>query len=270
MKKTGVFLFVGLLFLVACHKVPITNRKQVKLLPNSTLNTMALDGYKDFLSKNTLSTNAEQTAMVKRAGDRISKAAERYFKAKGHAKYLANYKWEFNLVEDKNVNAWCMPGGKVVVYTGIMPVCKDEDGLAVVMGHEIAHAIANHGNERMSQGLAAQMGGLALSTAMASKPQATQNLFMQAYGAGAQVGALLPFSRLHESEADEIGLVLSTMAGYDPEAAVPFWGRMNALSNGQRPPEFLSTHPSPKTRMEKLKAVVPKAKLYAKKYGTAK
>lgn len=251
----------------ACKKVPITGRRQVKLLPNSTLNSMALSQYQQFLSTNQLSSNGSDVEMVRRVGKNIQTAVEKYFKAKGQSKYLAGYDWEFNLVEDPLVNAWCMPGGKVVVYTGLLPVAKTEDGLAVVMGHEIAHAIANHGNERMSQGLVAQTGGMALSVALQNKPQVTQEVFMQAYGIGANVGAILPFSRLHESEADELGLIFMAMAGYDPNEAVPFWERMGAASNGQAPPEFLSTHPSHTTRIKRLKDAIPKAKAYAKKYG---
>jgi predicted Zn-dependent protease len=267
MKKYLIALLSLTLIVTACKKVPITGRRQMKLLPNSTLNGMALTQYRDFLTKNPPSTNAQQTAMVREVGGKIQKAVTNYFKQKGELKYLAGYKWEFNLVDDPTVNAWCMPGGKVVVYSGLMPVAKDKDGLAVVMGHEIAHAIANHGNERMSQGLATQAGGAALSVAMSQKPAQTRDLFLQAYGVTAQVGAMLPFSRLHESEADELGLIFMAMAGYNPEAAVPFWQRMSQASNGQRPPEFLSTHPAPATRIAKLKAAIPKAKAYGKKYG---
>lgn len=255
------------LVLSACKKVPITGRKQVKLLPSSTLNSMSFTNYRDFLQSNRLSNNAEQTNMVKEVGKNIQNAVVKYFASQGQSKYLEGYSWEFNLVEDPLVNAWCMPGGKVVVYTGLLPVAKDRDGLAVVMGHEIAHAIANHGNERMSQGLVTQMGGIGLGVALSQKPQQTQQLFMGAYGVGTQVGALLPFSRLHESEADELGLIFMAMAGYKPEAAVPFWERMAAASGGGAPPEFLSTHPSHSTRIKRLKEAIPKAKAYASRYG---
>jgi predicted Zn-dependent protease len=170
-------------------------------------------------------------------------------------------------VEENTVNAWCMPGGKVVVYTGLLPVALNDDGLAVVMGHEIAHAIANHGNERMSQGLAAQAGGVALSVALSNKSPETQNLFLKAYGVGANVGAMLPFSRLHESEADEMGLILMAMAGYNPDEAIKFWERMDKATQGQAPPEFLSTHPAHSTRIQNLKKAIPKARAYATKYG---
>ena len=162
-----------------------------------------------------------------------------------------------NLVEDKQVNAWCMAGGKVVVYTGILPVAKDDAGLAVVLGHEIAHAIAEHGSERMSQGLIAELGGTALSTALAKKPEDTRNLWMTVYGVGAQYGALLPYSRVQESEADQLGLVFMTMAGYDPHVAIDFWERMAAQKGGQAPPELLSTHPADATRIARIKEAIP-------------
>lgn len=255
---------------LGCKKVPITGRRQMKLLPNSTLNTMAFSNYKEFLAKNKVSTDAANTQMVKEVGQNIKVAVTKYFNEKGHSKLLEGYAWEFNLVDDPAVNAWCMPGGKVVVYSGLLPVAQGKDGLAVVMGHEIAHAIANHGNERMSQGLITQMGGVALSTAISSKPKQTQNVFMNAYGVGANLGAILPFSRLHESEADRMGLIFMAMAGYDPEAAVPFWERMGQASGGAAPPELLSTHPSHSTRIKKLKANLPEAKAYGSRYGINK
>jgi predicted Zn-dependent protease len=202
--------------------------------------------------------------MVKRIGKKIQTAVETYFAEKKMSSHLNGYEWEFNLVQDDLVNAWCMPGGKVVVYTGILPVTKDETGLAVVMGHEVAHAVAGHGSERMSQGMMVQLGGMALDKALETKPEATKNIFMSAFGLGAQVGVLLPFSRLHESEADHLGLVFMAMAGYDPNKAVDFWQRM-AAGGGQKPPEFLSTHPSDETRINKIKKLLPKAMKYYKK-----
>jgi len=194
-----------------------------------------------------------------------------YYKAKGLEKELKNFAWEFNVVDDPNtVNAFCMPGGKVVVYTGILKVTQNEDALAVVLGHEIAHALANHGNERMSQGLVAQLGLASLDMALSQKPAQTRELLMTAAGAGAQVGLLLPFSRKHESEADEIGLYLMAMAGYNPAAAAPFWERMNKMGGGDRPPEFLSTHPDPSKRSERLKELQVKARAYARKYPSKK
>ena len=226
--------------------------------------SMSLQQYDQFLKENKLSTNQEQTQSVKRVGARIQEAVERYFAASGLSDHLKHYKWEFNLVEDKQVNAWCMPGGKVVVYTGLLPVARDDAGLAVVMGHEIAHAIAEHGNERMSQGLLMQMGGVALSTALSTQSAATQSLWMSVYGVGAQYGAIMPYSRLQESEADQLGLVFMTMAGYDPQEALGFWERMAAQKGGKGPPEFLSTHPSDATRMANIRRLIPEVK---QKYG---
>jgi len=254
-----------LLFLTACSTVPITGRSQLNLIPGSSMLSMSLQQYDQFLKENKLSTNQEQTQMVKRVGTKVQNAVERYFASSGLSEHLANYKWEFNLVEDKQVNAWCMPGGKVVVYTGILPVAKGEAGLAVVMGHEIAHAIAEHGNERMSQGLMAQMGGVALSTALSTQTAATQQLWMSVYGVGAQYGAILPYGRMQESEADHLGLIFMAMAGYDPNEAISFWQRMSAQKSGQAPPEFLSTHPSDTTRIENIRRLIPEAMKQYKK-----
>lgn len=258
-------LVIGL-FAAACATVPITGRKQGKLLPESELTAMSVTEYNNFLRQNKLSTNQQQTEMVRRVGNSIKQATERYYAKIGKSQQLTGYKWEFNLVESPEINAWCMPGGKVVIYTGILPVTQDEDGLAIVMGHEIAHALAHHGNERMTQGLLAQAGGMALSVALSQKPQQTQELFLQAYGVGAQVGALLPFSRLQESEADKIGLYIASLAGYNPDAAPGFWNRMIAAAKGNRPPEFLSTHPDPSRRAENLKNWSAEARAFAAKY----
>lgn len=248
---------------LSCSRVPITGRHQMKLLPNTTMLSMSYTSYGQFLKDNKLSTNAQQTAMVKNAGNRIKNAVEKYMKEHGMEKKLQGFEWEFNLVEDPTVNAWCMPGGKVVFYTGILPLCKDENGIAVVMGHEVAHAIANHGNERMSQGLAVQMGGIGLAIALHDKPAETQALFMGAYGIGTTVGAILPFSRLHESEADHMGIIFMAMAGYDPRKAPEFWERMAAMG-GSKPPEMLSTHPSDETRIRKLNEHMNEALTYYK------
>jgi predicted Zn-dependent protease len=200
--------------------------------------------------------------MVRRVGNDFRGAVEKYYAQIGRPNDLDGYQWEFNLIEDSLINAWCMPGGKVVVYTGILPVAEDETGLAVVMGHEIAHAIANHGNERMSQGLLATIGQVALSEALKEKPEETRNLFLTAYGAGAQVGVLLPFSRLHESEADHLGLIFMAMAGYNPQGAVDFWQRMANLKKSGGPPEFLSTHPSDDKRIDNIRQLIPEAMQY--------
>lgn len=250
--------------LSACATVPITGRQQLNIVPMSSMLSMSFQQYDQFLRENTLSTDAEKVAMVKRVGGRISRAVEQYFIANDLSGEVKNYSWEFNLVENDQVNAWCMPGGKVVFYTGILPLTRDENGLAVVMGHEIAHAVAKHGNERMSQGLLARFGGIALTEALRSKPAATQQLWMAVYGLGAQVGLILPYSRLHESEADRMGLIFMAMAGYDPNAAVGFWQRMATQKGGASPPEFLSTHPSDQKRIESIRALIPEAMQYYK------
>ena len=243
-------------FVSSCATVPITGRSQLSFIPDSTMLSMSLQEYDQFLQESTLSDDAESTAMVKDVGRRIQGAVEQYFTENNMAQELQNYAWEFNLVESDDVNAWCMPGGKVVVYTGILPLTQDETGLAVVMGHEIAHAVAKHGAERMSQELLVQMGGIGLSLALESQPEETQQLWMTVFGVGAQFGALLPYSRLHESEADYLGLVFMAMAGYDPNEAVGFWERM-AAEGGQKPPEFMSTHPSDATRIRKIEEALP-------------
>ena len=258
-------LLITVLLLLSCSTVPVTGRRQLNLIPDSQLNSMSFNQYSEFISSHELSKDKEKTAMVKRVGKKIEGAVERYFASHDMSKQLKDYRWEFNLVEDSLVNAWCMPGGKVVVYTGILPVTRDETGLAVVMGHEIAHAVANHGNERMSQGLIALTGGLALSKALENKKQETQNLFLAAYGVGVQLGGLLPYSRLQESEADRLGLIFMAMAGYDPHGAVDFWRRMAADNKGGAPPEFLSTHPSDETRIRKIQEEIPEAMQYYQK-----
>jgi predicted Zn-dependent protease len=250
--------------LSACATVPITERRSLHLVPESELLTLSLQQYQDVLQESRLSGDRQQTALVRKVGNNIARAAEAFLREKGLQDKVREYQWEFNLIEDdKTVNAWVMPGGKAAVYTGILPYTQDETGLAVVLGHEVAHALADHGNERMSQALIYQMGGMALSAALASQPKETQSLALAAFGAGASVGFILPYSRLHESEADHIGLILMARAGYDPRAAVPFWERMEKTP-GSRPPEFLSTHPSPDTRIADIKARLPEALRYYK------
>ncbi len=256
-----LFLFL----LIGCQTVPITGRQQLSIIPAGEILSMSAASYSDFMSKHTVITDTEEAKMVKRVGVRIQHAVEKYFSEHGLAGSLDGYEWEFNLVDDKAVNAWCMPGGKVVVYTGILPIAKDDKGLAVVMGHEIAHAVANHGDERMSQGLIAQMGGMALSTALAKKPAQTVDLFMTAYGIGTQVGVLLPYGRLQESESDRLGLIFMAMAGYDPHEAPEFWKRMSSAKQGAAPPEFLSTHPSDETRIRNLEKQMDEAMSYYRK-----
>lgn len=261
--KLFVLSIIGLI--IACQTVPITGRQQLSLVPSETVLSMSYTNYREFLSKNEVITDTEEAKMVKRVGHRIQHAVERYFSEHNLSDRLKGYQWEFNLIEDEAVNAWCMPGGKVAVYTGIIPIAKDDSGLAVVMGHEIAHAVARHGDERLSQGLLAQMGGVALSAALAEKPKETTDLFMVAYGLGVQVGALLPYSRLHESEADHLGLIFMSMAGYDPHDAVDFWKRMASEKKGAAPPEFLSTHPTDEKRIKNIEQLIPEAMQYYRK-----
>lgn len=261
-----MLILVLAVVLGACKKVAITGRKQVTLIKESELVVMSDQEYRKFLSENKVIRGTKDAERVQRIGNQIAEAVEQYYRKNKLEAKIKDFAWEFNLVQDSMVNAWCMPGGKVVFYTGILPVCEDDDGLAVVMGHEVAHAVAQHGNERMSQGMMAQLGAAALSVATSSQPQQTQNLFMQAYGAGAQLGILLPFSRTHETEADRLGLVFMAMAGFDPEKAPSFWERMAAKHNGQEPPVFLSSHPNSKTRVADLKAYIPVAKKYASEY----
>jgi len=257
MKKVfAVILLSGFIF--ACSTVPLTGRKQLNLLPESQLQQMSLAEYNSFLSESKVVTNTDQAAMVRRVGERIAASATSYLKKVGYADRIAGYKWEFNLVDDKAVNAWCMPGGKVVVYTGILPVTKTEAGLATVMGHEISHAIAQHGNERMSQQMAVQIGGVALDAALVTQPAETRNLFLTSYSIGTTLGVILPYSRKHESEADKLGLAFMAMAGYDPHEAVDFWTRMAAVGGG-KPPQFMSTHPSDEKRIADLKKFLPEA-----------
>lgn len=266
MRLLKIFLPIILLALTVyyCSTVPITGRSQLNLISSGEMNAMSFQQYDEFLKQNKLSTNTEQTAMVKRVGGRIQAAVEKYFADHNLSSELDGYKWEFNLVESPEVNAWCMPGGKVVVYTGILPITRDEAGLAVVMGHEIAHAVAQHGNERMSQQMLQQLGGVALSVALKNEPETTRNIFGAAYGIGTEVGVMLPFSRTHESEADHLGLIFMAMAGYDPNAAIDFWTRMAAQS-GPKPPEFLSTHPSDETRIADIRKELPEALKYYNK-----
>ncbi len=251
----------AMLIVAACATVPLTGRSQLSLIPAGQLQTMSYSQYAEVLQTNQLSGDAEATAMVARVGVRIQAAVEQYMAQQGLANQLAGYDWEFNLIESDQVNAWCMPGGKVAFYSGILPVCQDEAGVAVVMGHEIAHAIADHGGERMSQGMLTQFGSVALDQALANKPEQTRALAGTAFALGAQFGAMLPFSRLHESEADHMGLIFMAMAGYDPREAPAFWERMSA-GGGQAPPEFMSTHPSDDTRMRKLNEAMPEALRY--------
>lgn len=258
--KNLFLVFVSALLLFSCATVPITGRKQLNLIPAETINSMSFQQYNQFLSSHQISTNKEQTQLIKRVGKNIQLAVEEYFAENNMSEELRDYNWEFNLVEDETVNAWCMPGGKVVFYTGILELMDNESQVAVVMGHEIAHAVAEHGNERMSQTLLTQMGGMALAKALEEKPAETQAMWMGAYGLGAQVGVMLPFSRTHEYEADQLGLIFMAMAGYDPDEAITFWQKMADMKQGQSPPEFISTHPSDANRIAQFREIIPEVK----------
>ena len=258
-----VFILCSLL--AACATVPLTERKSLRLIPDSELLSLSDEQYAKVLKESKLSTDRRKVQMVTRVGKRIASAAEEFLKESQAEKKIRNYQWEFNVIEDdKTANAWCMPGGKVAVYTGILPFTRNEAGLAVVIGHEVAHAIAEHGNERMSEALLAQLGGVALAVALEEQPEETQQLYMAAYGVTANVAFLLPYSRLHESEADRIGLTIMAKAGYNPNEAVRFWQTMSE-QGGSRPPTLLSTHPAPEARIEKIKSFIPEAMQHYKR-----
>lgn len=254
-------IFLVSAVVIACSKHAITGRKQYKLVAESTLQAMASEQYQQFLSTNRVvnPSSSRDAEMVKRVGQRITTAVTNYYRSQGLAEELEGYQWEYNLVDNKAANAWAMPGGKIVVYTGLLPITQNEAALAVVLGHEITHAIFQHGNERMSQGLTQQLGGLALSVALANRPQQTQDLFLTVYGVGSQIGFLLPYARKHEFEADRYGLWWTAMAGYNPQEAIPLWQRMEKASTGARPPQFLSTHPNEHNRIQQLQKYMPEA-----------
>lgn len=263
-KNTIVVLGTLAMFL-SCATNPFTGNKTLAFVSNDSLFPSAFAQYDQFLTENKVVNGTSDSEMIKRVGQRIAVAAERWLDANGHQGYLDDYKWEYNLVDDKTVNAWCMPGGKIVFYTGILPIAQNETGVAAIMGHEVAHALANHGQQRMSAAYIQQ--GLAVAGNVAIKDNQTREIFNQSYGIGSNVLGMLPFSRSHESQADEIGLTLMAIAGYNPDEAAELWKRMKANSGGEAPPEFLSTHPSNDTRISSLQAWAPKAKAEAKKFG---
>src|SRR6185503_18854492 len=254
MTRLFTTLFIAASFIVACSTNALTKKSQLTLMPESELQAMGTQQYQQFLSTSrVISASSNRDAeMVRRVGQRITGAVQEYYTQNGISDKLNGFNWEYNLVDDKAVNAWCMPGGKIVVYSGLLPVTQNEAALAVVIGHEVSHALLQHGNQRMSQGLLQQLGGVALSVAVANKPAETQNLFMTAYGAGTTVGIMLPFSRNQELEADRFGLIWTAMAGYNPQEAIALWERMEKASQGQSPPEFLSTHPTEGRRINQL------------------
>ena len=250
----------------ACATNPFTGKKTMAFVGNDQLFPMAFAQYNQVLGENKVITGTQDAEMITRVGQRIAVAAERWLTANGHQSYLDDYKWEYKLIESDQVNAWCMPGGKIAFYTGILPIAANETGVAAIMGHEVAHALANHGQQRMSASYIQQGLAVAGNVALANDEQAL-GIFNQSYGVVSNVAGMLPFSRSHETEADKIGLYLMAIAGYNPDEAALLWERMKANSGGEAPPEFLSTHPSNDTRIANLKALAPKAKAEAKKFG---
>jgi predicted Zn-dependent protease len=261
MKITALPLLAVLMFTFACSSVPVTERRQFTAIPNSQMLALSADSYNHVLSEVPRSDNTQYIESVNRVGERVIAAVAAYLKLQGLESRIEGFDWQFTVLRSEEVNAWCMPGGQIAFYEGIMPVCADENGIAIVMGHEIAHAVARHGNERMSQQLLINMGGIALSEALRTKKEETQQLALLAFGVGTTVGVALPYSRTHETEADELGLYFMAMAGYDPQTAPAFWERMAAIG-GDRPPELLSTHPAPSSRIENLNRIMPKALEY--------
>ncbi|MBC7641738.1 MAG: M48 family metallopeptidase [Flavobacterium sp.] len=251
----------------SCATNPFTGQKTMALVPDSEIFPSAFAQYGQFLAANKVLSGTTDAKRVETVGTKIKVAAERWLNANGKQGYLDNYKWEYKLVESKEVNAWCMPGGKIVVYSGILPIMKDDAGMAAVLGHEVSHALSNHGQQRMSAGMLQQLGGVAVGVAVGNKSPQTQQMIMQAYGVGSEVGGMLPFSRAHETEADKIGLTLMAIAGYNPENAVALWERMSANSKGGAPSEIMSTHPADATRIAAIKQLLPQAKAEARKFG---
>lgn len=260
-KLVSSFIAVVLLALSGCGSVPVTGRKQMLLVSDSEVLTLSLQQYGEFMKTAPVSTDKTNTALVQKVGRDIANAVEAYLNANGLGDMVSLFAWEFNLVKSTDVNAFCMPGGKIVVYEGILPVTKDATGLAVVVGHEVAHAVAKHANERMSQQMVAEYGSQALNMAMSSSSAKTQQIASTVFGLGAQYGVLLPYSRKQELEADELGMIFMAMAGYDPRQAASFWERMSE-AGGASTAEIMSTHPSDATRVKKLEEALPKALQY--------
>ena len=254
--------------IVACSTNKVTGRTSLHLVSESELQSMGAQQYQQFLSANkVVSASADRDAeMVKRVGSRLANAVQQYYATKGLQSQLEGYNWEYNLVASNEANAWCMPGGKIVVYSGLLPYTRNEAALAIVLGHEISHAIFQHSNSRMSQGMLAQGLGEVLSVASSSNPSLTKNVFLQAVGVGSQLG-VLAFSRKDESEADHYGLMWAALAGYNPQEAVPFWERM-AQNGGSKPPALLSDHPSDDKRIADIKKWMPEALQYYKPVGS--
>ena len=264
-KQFGAFIII-VITILSCAKNPFTGKKTLNFVSNSELFPTSFQQYGTFLKESKVISSTTDAKRVENVGVKIKIAAEKYLDANGYKDYLKDYAWEYKLVESKEVNAWCLPGGKIVFYSAILPICKDDAGMAAVMGHEVAHALANHGAQRMSAGILQQAGAGIVGVAVDSKTNQEKQIWMTAYGGITQYGGMLPFNRSHESEADKIGLILMSIAGYDPTTAISFWERMSANSGGKSQPEFLSTHPSDATRIQNLKNLIPEAKIQAAKF----
>lgn len=263
--KNTIILTLTLILFLSCATNPFTGKKTLAFVSNDQLFPTAFAQYNQVLTESKVETGTTRAEMINRVGQRIAVAAERWLNANGKEGYLNDYRWEYKLIDENVVNAWCMPGGKIVFYTGILPVAENETAIAAIMGHEVAHALANHGQQRMSAGMLQQ--GLAVAGNLAIKDDKSRNAFNQYYGVGSNVLGMLPFSRSHETEADVIGLYLTAIAGYNPDEAANLWRRMAQASGGAAPPEFLSTHPANQTRIDNLTALAPTAKAEAKKFG---
>jgi predicted Zn-dependent protease len=269
MKKFILPIALLCLAITACITNPLTGKNTIALVDNTELFASSFEQYDEFLSEHKVITGTPEARLVEQVGRRIKEAAEKWLASDGRADYLKDYQWEYHLVQDDEVNAWCMPGGKIVVYSGILPVTQTESALATVMGHEVAHALLNHGQQRTSAGVLQELGGVGVSILTGSKSEEGQQLAMTVYGAGSQLFGTLPFSRKHESEADHYGLILMAIAGYDPNEAVPFWQRMASMGGGGTP-EFLSTHPSDSTRIKQIEGWIPEANKTAARFSGAK
>ena len=262
---TGLFS-MGLLILSNCGTVPITGRRQLNLVSDGEILAASATQYRQFISQSHISNNGTYNAKVTQVGRRLAAATNTFLKQNGYESMLSSLSWEFNVVDSKQVNAFCMPGGKIVVYTGLLNLvgngAHSDDELAAVMGHELSHALAKHANERISNQMLVQAGGQLLGAAVGNRSQMLGSLINQAYGIGAQVGVMLPFGRKQEYEADKMGLVLMAMAGYDPRYAVNFWQKMAQSKGGNQTNELLSTHPSDANRIKAIEEYLPTALQY--------
>jgi len=264
--KFSVTILLLALLMYSCGSVPFTGRRQLQLVSNQEVIALSLQQYQEFMRTAPLEKGTANAQMVTRIGSRIANAVETFYKNNGYESELQNYAWEFNLVKDNSVNAFAMPGGKVVIFTGLLPVTQTEEALAVVIGHEIAHVIAQHSNERLSQQIALQYGG-AIAGGLLGNSQAMQQLGNTVFGLGAQFGVMMPYARKQEYEADEIGLIIMAMAGYNPQVAIPFWTRMAESGGGAQVPEFLSTHPTDSKRIANIENIMPGVMQYYKGTG---